>query len=569
MTRFLIYLLESGIILTLTYLGYVVLFRKETYFNFIRIYLILSIILALSIPIVHLNLDFNKNKYLKRQVEQINQFKSFYEKLAYWTEIEYVYDGPTSNAGNYKSQKTGISSAITTENTLTTSQKIILFTYLSGLGFFLIRFIYLLFWLHTYSKKNTLEYIDGLKLIHLNDDIPSFSFFNRIYINCKALSTENFKKVFAHEKIHVKQKHSLDLLLAHIMTIFQWFNPLVWRLHKSMKIVHEYIADRKVVEQGYELFDYQSLLLSQLIGIRSVELVNNFNLLSIKKRIAMMNKMKSGTVARLKAFLALPIIIAVFFVFANMTINENKDEARPLVSSVPNSFVSKALERPVAEFYQEVSLSDMNFQIAYDGKHLILNNKEYTLGDFSDVLEKKINSLKKMPDYFQVSLDIDVNVKMKDISTIFLCLRQNNILKLAFLVDPAPGENIENKTYAQLQKLPPIDAEKLDKDEIRKQGFEIMEFDEKIPVGKVMSDIESALHSKVEYILEYTYYPNTHYDIFMKYCNSVRVVYQKVRNEYALKNYSKDFDELDKETRNVVMSKYPIRLTMQSPDNEI
>ena len=68
------------------------------------------------------------------------------------------------------------------------------------------------------------------------------------------------------------------------------------------------------------MIDYQSLLLKQVIGYHSVELVNNFNLNPIKKRIAMMNKKQSGIPAKLKAILVIPFAIVAFLLFADFTL---------------------------------------------------------------------------------------------------------------------------------------------------------------------------------------------------------------------------------------------------------
>ena len=171
-------------------------------------------------------------------------------------------------------------------------------------------------------RTNKIIKHQGYNIVQIDKKVPTFSFFKSVFVNEKLFSHTELEQILAHERIHIRQKHSFDLLIIQLMILFQWFNPLVWRIQKSMKTVHEYLADRKVLEQGYQLFDYQSLLLSQLISIRSVELVNNFNLLSIKKTIAMMNKVKSGFFAKLKAIVAIPIIVVVFVLFADFSLGK-------------------------------------------------------------------------------------------------------------------------------------------------------------------------------------------------------------------------------------------------------
>jgi biopolymer transport protein ExbD len=499
---------------------------------------------------------------LQEPIHRINQFKSFYENLISLTDVEDLYGENSNFINNSISHKTDNSINLMNLDKTPALYKVILFIYLLGAMFFFIRFVYLLICLKMFSKRYPAEKIDGYKVFVTNDKTTYFSFFNYIFINKNRLSPLDFNKVFAHEKIHAKQKHSLDLLFAQILSIVHWFNPMAWRIHKSMKIVHEYIADRKVVEQGFELFDYQSLLLSQLVSIRSVELVNNFNLLSIKKRIAMMNKIKSGRIARLKALIIVPIIIAVFFVFTDMKITEHIDNKNYTNPVFFNQQTYPSISRPVSKYYKIISPEEITFQVVYDGSLLTLNSEECKLEKFSDFLKQKVEAFETAPKHMKVNLDIGANVKMESISLILNGLRQNNVLKTAYLVDPISNEDNQNKTYALLQYLPPADAKDLEKDEVRKKGFEIFEFDSRMPIKKVTKELERILQGDQEYILEYSFSENTSYQTFINYSSAVHLIYQKVRNEYAQENYKKDLNELDDKTKKEVRFKYPIRLVL-------
>lgn len=157
-------------------------------------------------------------------------------------------------------------------------------------------------------------------MVEIKEDISPFSFFRFLFINQGSFDKTELQQVLEHEKTHIRQRHTMDHLFAHGLAVFQWFNPLAWQVRKALKTTHEYIADRQVIGRGIEPFDYQSLLLKQVIGYHSVELVNNFNLKPIKKRIAMMNKTKSGIPAKLKAMLVIPFALAIFFLFADFTL---------------------------------------------------------------------------------------------------------------------------------------------------------------------------------------------------------------------------------------------------------
>ncbi len=558
MDRFFIYLLETGFILSMGYLGYVLLFRKETYFNFLRFYLLSIVVLSVFVPLVHFNLNIDSRAPIARGVNQIYEFKDYYERLVYLTNVEYIYqeeNGKTSGAElRQKTIQVG-------EHTFNAVQLSVLIVYILGVAFFTLRFIYLVFWLNNYSKKNNSEYLDGVRLVQLGEDVPSFSYFNKVFINKNILSQKEFEQVFAHEKIHAQQKHSFDLILAQFIAIFQWFNPLAWRLHKSMKIVHEYIADRKVVEQGYELFDYQSLLLSQLAGIRSVELINNFNLMSIKKRIAMMNKIKSGFWARLKAIIALPILIGVFFACSDITFGSKSN------SDVENTTLKSGIQIPSSEFYEEFNPGDMTFQIDFDGSTVAVGELTCSVDSFANTLQKAIVGLDNIPDYLSAAMNIDKSANMKDVEAIFLAMRQNNLLKIAFLVDPVDIDHPEDAIYAYLYKLPPMEAKKLEIEDMEVHNIIVNIFNTDQPIASVKEKIMETLHKDVASVLVFNFTPKTSFDEYVQFTTAIRVVYKEVRNEYALKTYKTAYNDLDAKTQKDIRKTYPIMLTTEMKEN--
>ncbi len=344
MIRFILYLFETGICLSLLYLAYWLFLRRETYFNFNRLFLVGSIVLALSVPLLHLNFSIRQGSTLENPAFGILQFRNYYEEfirmidadfgsepgnrhrairdaaLSGGAEVDGILPGegtygilPDSResfgGGNGSPAGRGVSAA-----------RIILLIYIIGVMYFFTRFIYLVIRLFLLARKNGISWQGGFRMVEMKEDIAPFSFFRFLFINNRSFDDSEFKNVLEHEKAHIRQGHSLDHLFAHGLAVFQWFNPVAWQIRNALKTTHEYIADRWVIENGFEPFDYQSLLLKQLIGYHSVELVNNFNLKPIKKRIAMMTKTRSGIPARLKAMLVIPFALILFLLFADFTL---------------------------------------------------------------------------------------------------------------------------------------------------------------------------------------------------------------------------------------------------------
>ncbi|MGC9344552.1 MAG: M56 family metallopeptidase, partial [Bacteroidales bacterium] len=339
-----LYLFETGICLSLLYLAYWLFLRKETYFNFNRLYLVGSIILALTVPVFHLSFMIPAGSSILEPASGLVKIRSYYEELIFISNADFGrepgnnYFGQEQNvfreggnSGNiYHENEFGITpgSLVEEENNqkpetgkgIISAAGLFFIIYITGVIYFLIRFLYLVTRLYLLAKRNGFTYQEGFRMVEIKEDISPFSFFRFLFINHEFFNEEELANVLEHEKAHIRQRHSYDHLLVHGMTIFQWFNPFAWQFRNALKTTHEYIADHQVINKGYERFDYQSLLLRQVIGYHSVELVNNFNLKPVKKRIIMMNKNRSGIPAKFKALLVIPFAITVFFLFTDFTV---------------------------------------------------------------------------------------------------------------------------------------------------------------------------------------------------------------------------------------------------------
>lgn len=337
MVKFLLYLFESGLCLSIFLLAYFLFFRKETYFRFNRFYLISIIFLSLLVPFMHLNITISNTQRYEHAINNIGKFRTYYEQLIAMTDPEFYKSQQNPDSGfnefNYTADlskdelKTKADQKYQTDYQIEEKNSknrislasIIFMVYILGVLIFLGRIVVLFHWLFKTIRNHEVHHINGVQLIYMDEKLPPFSFLGYAFFNKELISNQS-EEIVAHEKVHVRQLHSFDLLLAHSLSIFQWFNPFVWFLHKAIKTNHEYLADSNVVNNGYSLFDYQELLLNQFLSIPSVQLVNNFNLISIKNRINMMNKTKSGFAAKFKALLVIPTALFAFILFANLTL---------------------------------------------------------------------------------------------------------------------------------------------------------------------------------------------------------------------------------------------------------
>ena len=171
------------------------------------------------------------------------------------------------------------------------------------------------------SGRTTRE--DGYRLTLVDGDTPSFSWGRHIVMSRKDL--ESSPAILTHERMHVKNHHSLDIAFFSAVTVLHWFNPLVWITLSELKLLHEYEADEGVIDNGIDATQYQLLLVKKAVGEHRFSLANGFRHSKLKNRIAMMIKPHSSAWMRL-AYGALLPVMAVLMFACNPAREQQKEE---------------------------------------------------------------------------------------------------------------------------------------------------------------------------------------------------------------------------------------------------
>jgi TonB family protein len=175
---------------------------------------------------------------------------------------------------------------------------------------------------------------DGTVTVVHDGDLSPFSWMRYIVLSRKDYA-ENSSAILTHERAHIRLRHSLDLVLADLCILLQWFNPATWLVKRELQQVHEFEADDEVLRQGINAKNYQMLLIEKAVGTRLYSMANSLNQSSLKKRITMMLKKKSNPWARAKYLFVLPLTAAAVTAFARPEITE---ALRPISSvKVTNS----------------------------------------------------------------------------------------------------------------------------------------------------------------------------------------------------------------------------------------
>ncbi|WP_165828339.1 M56 family metallopeptidase [Chryseobacterium phosphatilyticum] len=196
--------------------------------------------------------------------------------------------------------------------------------------------------------------IQGEKITYQNcnviltkEDLPPFSFWNTVYMGKKYIKN-NFidPRIFLHEKNHIDQKHSIDIMLIDLLKIFTWINPALFFFKKAVITNHEFLADEAVLNGKFNIKEYQNLILDEIINRQNLPLTHSFNFINTKKRFIMMNTKKTK-------FDLLKKTVGITAMITSVALFSEKSYANETIRTVTGHADSKLPE--VSTIQQEIS----------------------------------------------------------------------------------------------------------------------------------------------------------------------------------------------------------------------
>ena len=287
------FVFESGFSLTIFTLVYLLFLRRETFFVLNRIYLLATVFFSILLPFVHFQVTSAMPSVM---LSEVTVTAMRYQNLL---QTVTVYGTKLTSAVEQTIQSIGL----------------IRLVYLTGTAIFMVLFFYRLFQITNLIRNNEIEVKEGIRIVKIDRDTTPFSFFNYVFINRNDVNSQGMKEMLAHEMEHVRQRHSFDVIILEILTIFQWFNPFIWLLKRSIRENHEFLADHGVLKPGVSSAAYRLLLLGSSFEQQPV-IANNFNYSLIKIRIKMMTKIKSSKIAAFKLSMGILVTAALLMIFA-------------------------------------------------------------------------------------------------------------------------------------------------------------------------------------------------------------------------------------------------------------
>lgn len=393
------YFVQTIIYQAIFLMVYEIFLQKETYFKSNRIYLIASSILSLIIPLI--------------------QFKGIQENIstAYVVYLPEVILNPES--------------IVQPANATNSEINYLIIIFWTGLIISSLLFIIKLGSIFKLILTNKVKKEGQYNLIILDNNQSVFSFFNYIFVT-KNLLKNNKLEIIQHELIHVKQKHSIDLLWFELVKIVQWFNPFIYIYQKRISLLHEYLAD-EVVLKNKNADKYLKALLSETFNIKNISFINQFYKHSlIKKRIVMITKKKSQSISKLKYLVVIPILLIMLILSAF----QNKS-----IGIYTNTYFKKT-----DSINQErvINFSEVDKVPVYPG---CKGTESELKACFQEKISEFVNN--------NINMDMADQLNLPDgIKRIFVLFTINSSGKVVNIKVRAPHKKLEEETIRVIKSLP-------------------------------------------------------------------------------------------------------------------
>jgi bla regulator protein BlaR1 len=286
------FVLCSGLLL----LVYRLFLQNERMYRFNRFYLLFSLLFSLAVP-----------------------FITIQSKITVMPVVEQPVHIADSNTSPVNSAPTDIRvTAKTIEHFDWT--KLAIGAYVLIAVVLLGRFLVNLYRISRTVAQNETVAHQHTNLILTDDNVTPHSFLKYVFVNrSDYLDGAVEPQIICHEETHVRQLHSLDVILVELLQAVCWFNLFIPFYRRAIQLNHEFLADEAVIDHSHDTVAYQYLLLAKASQNNSLQLTSQFNYLTTKKRLLMMTKTTSAKMALGKQLVMLPVVAVAVMLFSQKT----------------------------------------------------------------------------------------------------------------------------------------------------------------------------------------------------------------------------------------------------------
>jgi hypothetical protein len=381
------YLIEMLVCQAL-FLGFYQFIKSEVFFKVNRLYLILSLILSMLLPL------FSFSDILPGQVTQA---------YVQWLQPLQIGGAEAKAEPSFSEIQIQASKGFQWN----------IYHKIYGVGF-MICLVYFLFrnrMLFKYINLNSFEDYKFTPVVIIPKTSQAFSFFDRIYIGGDIPESQQMV-ILEHEYQHIRKKHALDLLFVELLHLVLWFNPLIYIYKFQLRQLHEFEVD-KSVSSKFSLSKYINTLLNQSFGSQNVSFVHAFSRSSeLKKRIMMLRNTNKSKFSKLKYLLIIPVLALATIWSCSQDENFERELTQEEMRNLSKMFFEEVInseptvrdiikEKPSLEYL----LNQYDLKLKNDYSHLeeakvsflvgiVLISKEYrTDSDYQNIIKNEVEDI--------------------------------------------------------------------------------------------------------------------------------------------------------------------------------
>ncbi len=313
-------ILFSAIAMALFFGFYWLTLRRSNLFRLRRFYLVGTLAFSLVLPFISIEMPSRLTAVAQPYTQYFGEAQepTVIQGDAADAAVQSTTTGTTLTTGAVESTTTG--TTLTTGATKKLSFKdMVCYGYLLGCGVAFILLVVKLFKTFRYYRRSVLsdELSTGdmcVRVLGEPDGNLPFSFLRSVFVNPEVFTQSELRQVLRHERTHIRQRHTWDLLFTEVVRVMQWFNPFIYLYTRELSSVHEYLADEAVLSCGTSCRDYLELLYKQLCVGKFVPVGNSFRHLLTKKRILMMSQPVKRRMSAWWLLALVPIIAGLLLV---------------------------------------------------------------------------------------------------------------------------------------------------------------------------------------------------------------------------------------------------------------
>lgn len=378
------YILHVALLISICLLFYKIFLQRETFYHLNRVILLICLLLSFALPLITIPEAWTLRTPPEQAVTVQQQAPEIYPLVQVKIPAQHL---PQQKSVIAKPQTVNISPANTTPDKpiWPVVFKWLFYLYWAGVAAFGLNLLLQVIVLLYRAYSNPVIRDGKFRIVEVKGDKAPCSFGNNIFINPEKYDWDTYNQILMHEKVHIQQGHSLDILLAELVLVFQWFNPFAWLYRGELENNLEFLTDEAVLgHNDVEKESYQLSLLKVSAPHLPLSVTTNYNQSLLKKRIIMMNAKRSNIHTMWKYFILVPLLAGLACALNQTAFSQTKKSTRTTVHSRPTHQNWGSEDRTQGTWYATIKGEKIRIEFRNEGDdHNWSNSDDFLVSEFS------------------------------------------------------------------------------------------------------------------------------------------------------------------------------------------